>query len=133
MSLAKILQNVKFFVDLVSWPSSSCKFPDWLDGVTWRDLSGQYRLTVVDDVLTSWVTSSSRGRRRGQSVVAEYRCLASWSIADTSSSSSSAAAATVAEQIVILSLTHQNWLVFLSHLLRIGQFSLHVINISDKN
>jgi len=89
-------------VDLARWPSPSCKFPDWLDGVTWRDLSGQYRLTSDGDVLTSSMTSRSRGRRRGRAVMAEYRCLALWSTMDT-------AAAT--EQIIIFSLVHHNWSV----------------------
>jgi len=96
-----VLGNI---ADLASWPSPSCKFPDWLDGVTWRDLSGQYRLTVDGDVMTSSMTSSSRGRRRRQAVLAEYRCLALWNQADTSSS-------TAGEQIVILGLAHRNWLV----------------------
>ena len=92
--------------DLASWPSPSCKFPDWLDGVTWRDLAGHSRLAVDGDVMTSWMTSRSRGgRRRPQTVVAEYRCLAVWSQADSSSSAS-------AEQTIILGLAHHNWLVF---------------------
>jgi len=100
--------------DLASWPSPSCKFPDWLDGVTWRDLSGQYRLTMDGDVLTSSMTSSSRGRRRGQTtVMVEYRCLSLWTQADMSPP---------AEEIVILGLAHHNWLVFLPR----DAYTMHV-------
>ena len=125
------------FADLVSWPSPTCKFPDWLDGVTWRDLSGQYRLTADGEVLTSSMTSTSRGRRRSQSVMAEYRCLAVWSLTDTSSSSSSlsssSASASAAEHIVILSLAHHNWLVFFSFIFNLFMCCENNVRFDDSS
>jgi len=53
------------------------------------------------------MTSSSRGRRRSQSVTeAEYRCLATWNLADTTSNT---------DETVVLSLAHHNWFVFSLH------------------
>jgi len=93
--------------DLATWPSPSCKFPDWLSRVTWRDLTGQYRLTVDGDALvTSLMTSSSRGRRRGQSVTSEHRCLVAGGVTNAALTSED-------EELVILSLSHHNWLVLL--------------------
>ena len=36
------------FPDSFGWPAPTCMFPDWLNGVTWRDLEGRYSYALDD-------------------------------------------------------------------------------------
>ena len=41
------------FSDAFGWPTPSCRFPNWLDKITWRDLDGKnvFRLDERGEVL----------------------------------------------------------------------------------
>jgi len=87
--------------DMAGWPDASCRFPDWLATVTWRDLEGQSRYGVDDESVTFFVHSSSTSKRHHHhhhsDDRSEFRCLQKTAETD--------------QQIVVYAFSMHNWLV----------------------
>lgn len=78
MNSTEILDRLQCIIvltvlDVFGWPSSSCRFPQWMESVTFRDLEGKYSyaLTGNDEILSEFYFKRS-SRRHLQS---DYRCL----------------------------------------------------------
>ena len=86
-------------VDVAGWPDASCRFPDWLSEVTWRDLDGQSRYGVDDESMTFFVHSSSSSKQHHHQadVRSEFRCLEKTTETD--------------RQLVVYAFAMHNWLV----------------------
>jgi len=94
---------VCFCADVAGWPDASCRFPDWLTAVTWRDLDGQSRYGVDDESMTFFVHSSTSSRHHHHhhhhqsDDRSELRCLQKTSETD--------------HEIVVYAFAMHNWLV----------------------
>lgn len=93
----------------MGWPASTCQFPDWLKGITWRDLSGQSRYSIAENggsfLHHKLKTPSSIHQQ--WSLTSEYQCIHSSKIPGSSGAGN---------EYAILSLTHHSWLVMLLRL-----------------
>ena len=71
----KLHDIVYFFswIDTANSPPPSCHFPDWLNGITWRDLSGQNRYTI-DESMDTLFRSHRRGATSKDSIQSIHRC-----------------------------------------------------------
>lgn len=58
--------------DSFGWPLPSCLFPDWLAGVTWRDLDNKHllRLDHKNDTIFEFLN-----RKRKESLLSESKCV----------------------------------------------------------
>ena len=61
------------YADEYGWPSKSCRFPDWLTNVTWRDFEGKLVYRVADDVIYQMVAKNAGSARR--QMQAEMKCV----------------------------------------------------------
>jgi len=90
---------------VAGWPDASCRFPDWLAEVTWRDLDGQSRYGVDDEAMTFFIHSATSSKQHHQHHQHHYqsddrselRCLQKTSETD--------------QQIVVYAFAMHNWLV----------------------
>jgi len=93
---------INFFnADVAGWPDASCRFPDWLAEVTWRDLAGQSRYSVDDESMTFFVHSAASSKHHHHHHQSddrsEFRCLQKTSETD--------------QRIVVYAFAMHNWLV----------------------
>jgi len=78
--LLPILPMYFLRADIAGWPDASCRFPDWLAAVTWRDLAGQSRYSFDDDSMALFVRSSASSKHQQHhqhqsNERSEFRCL----------------------------------------------------------
>jgi len=60
--------------DFYDWPQPTCQFPDWLRGVTWRDVTGRWQYVIRDhgNVIYGYFRPTRHDRRQLRS---KYRCI----------------------------------------------------------
>ena len=71
----KIVNSHIFYVDAHGWPEAQCRFPDWINHDTWRDLSGQFRVEVDTKTyskLTIYYKKRTNAREQAKS---KLRCI----------------------------------------------------------
>ena len=61
------------YADEYGWPSQSCRYPDWLSNVTWRDFEGKHVYSVVGDVIYEMAVKNPGSARR--QMQAEMKCV----------------------------------------------------------
>lgn len=119
-SIFILLLLIYFFfdADVAGWPDASCRFPDWVTEVTWRDLAGQSRYSFDEESMTFFVhfTTSSKHHHHHHHHQSddriEFRCLQKTSETD--------------QRIVVYAFAMHNWLVM-------GKNSRFVAMTTSKN
>lgn len=71
------------FTDTVGWPDAGCRYPDWLSGSPWQDLTHKHEYLLDDG---KFIVKYRRAGARQAPVKHEYRCVQEMSISDRDSS-----------------------------------------------
>lgn len=82
--------------DNAGWPAPSCQFPDWLKGITWRDLDGRQRYSL-DDRLETLSGFYKQTLASKQHILSESRCRQTLKQSGKE------------DEIIVHSFTVQNW------------------------